>query len=1173
MSARTLPLTARLTLPDVSNAAEVGYGYPSTGAALDAVDFTFWGSYGLASASSSAGVVHLSADLTTVLATYTSESLGLPPGSAQGVAYDRSDDTVWYILKATSTGAYLVHITKDGSLLGSTRLADGKSNGLAYDSLRDQLIISNDNANVSWVDKGTLVKTGKGFTAAGANNDQLSYDATRDELLISAGRNGVSGTVKRYDVSNVDAVLVETITLAGADAIEGIVLYGHDYLVWNDAKTHPGDPAVNGVLIYSGVTGEPTPLGSLLDSSFADEVIGDARVNTLYGGQGNDLLYGLANNDLLDGGSGDDLLDGGAGADGMTGGAGDDIYVVDVMFDQVLELDNDGMDTIVSTVSLTLAANVENLTLKGDAVTASGNMLDNLIIGNGVDNILSGSAGNDTLDGGAGNDTMIGGTGSDSYVVDSSGDVVIEQPNDGADLVRTALTSHVLATNVEDLTYFGAGGFTGTGNAVANTITGGASKDKLDGKSGADTLIGLAGDDSYIVDDVGDLVVEAAGGGADGVVASVTYVLGANIENLTLSGSSAISGLGNDLNNRIKGNAGHNDLFGFEGNDVLDGGNGSDRLYGGSGDDTYYVSREEDKAIEFAGEGRDTVFSDALTFTLDANVENLTLVAVKAITGIGNDDDNVISGNASANTLVGEDGADLLDGKTGADEMIGGSGADTYVVDNAGDRVVEAIGEGGDTVRTSLVSYTLGDGVENLVYTGSSAFSGIGNDDANSIIGGSGNDTLDGQAGADALNGGGGDDTYVVDSAFDDIIDSAGTDIVRTALDALTLAAGLEELVYIGQSDFTGTGNASANSITGGSGADRINGGLGGDVMIGLGGDDRYIVDESADLVIEADANGIDTVETALSAYTIPLNVETLVYMGGGNFIGIGNAAANALYGGLAADLLDGGAGADLMVGGKGNDTYVVDNVGDFITELTERAGGVDTVETTLSAYTLKNGLENLVFTGSGNFVVRGNDAANALTGGNGDDSLDGGGGADQMTGFGGDDVYYVSNAADLVIEAVDQGNDRTVSALVSYTLTSDVEVLQLVGNAATGVGNGGANTLIGNAKANTLDGAAGMDILTGGAGNDTFVFRFGEGDNDRVSDFAGAGALSGDRLQLVGFGENASISQVGSTDSYIIEGSLGSEIIQLLGVFDLNTNTGSNDYYFGGAAPSYFYG
>ncbi|TBY53386.1 calcium-binding protein, partial [Rhizobium leguminosarum bv. viciae] len=301
-------------------------------------------------------------------------------------------------------------------------------------------------------------------------------------------------------------------------------------------------------------------------------------------GTGNSLdntITGGAAIDMLSGGAGNDVLNGGASADTLIGGAGHDTYIVDNAGDIVTEAANAGTDTVRTTLAAhTLAANVENLTYIGTGSFAgTGNLLDNVITGGVGADKLMGAAGNDTLIGGGGSDTMLGGMGDDVYVVDVATDLVIENANEGIDIVHTVLATYSIAalTNVENLTYTGSASFTGTGNALANTITGGAGNDVLNGGAGADTLIGGAGHDTYIVDNAGDIVTEAANEGIDTVRTNLaSYTLGTNVENLTYIGTGAFAGTGNALNNVIVGGSGSNALTGGAGNDILTGGAAAD---------------------------------------------------------------------------------------------------------------------------------------------------------------------------------------------------------------------------------------------------------------------------------------------------------------------------------------------------------------------------------------------------------------------------------------------------------------------------------------------------------------------------------------------------------------------------------------------------------------------
>ena len=390
-----------------------------------------------------------------------------------------------------------------------------------------------------------------------------------------------------------------------------------------------------------------------------DTLIGTSGNDVLDGLAGDDVLRGLAGNDTLIGGAGNDLLDGGLGTDSMTGGTGNDTYVVDAASDVVTESLNSGTDTVQSSITYSLGANVENLTLTGTAaINGTGNALDNVLTGNSAANTLTGGAGNDV------------------YVI-GAGDTVVETANAGLDTVLSDVTT-TLSANVELLVLTGASAINGTGNSLANTLSGNSAGNTLDGGVGADILAGLDGNDTYLVDNAGDLVIELANNGIDTVQSTVTYTLTANVENLTLTGTAAINGTGNILDNVLLGNGANNTLTGGAGNDMFDGGAGNDTMVGGTGNDTYVVTAVGDVVTENANEGTDTVQS-SLAYILGANVENLTLTGTTAINGTGNSSANVMIGNSGANALTGANGNDTLRGGLGNDTVNGGSGNDIFL--------------------------------------------------------------------------------------------------------------------------------------------------------------------------------------------------------------------------------------------------------------------------------------------------------------------------------------------------------------------------------------------------------------------------------------------------------------------------------------------------------------
>ena len=565
---------------------------------------------------------------------------------------------------------------------------------------------------------------------------------------------------------------------------------------------------------------------------------------------------------------------------------------------------------------------------------------DDMAFGLAGNDIFSGLGGNDILNGGDGADTLLGGNGNDNLV--------------------------------------------GGSDASADTLIGG-----LD----ADTMTGGLGNDIYDVDDIGDVVTELASGGTDTIQTALTsYSLAAlaNVENLTFTGTDPVTFTGT-------GNAAANRITGGIGDDRINGAAGVDTMIGGLGNDTYVVSTQLDIISELAGEGSDTVES-AISFSIAAagyaNVENITL------TGTGNVN---ATGSAANNVLLGNSGNNVLSGGVGADSMSGGLGNDTYTVGAVGDVVTEILGQGTDTVQTSLLSYTLGDNVENLAIfagsTGNRTFTG--NALNNTITGNGGSDTLNGGDGIDILNGG----------AANDFLD-------------------------------------------GGLLNDTMNGGL---------GDDTFFVNVSNDVVSELAGvgSGIDTVNSTANTYTITdADVENLTFIGGGNFIGTGNASANTLIGGIGNDtlnglggndILNGGAGNDTMAGGLNNDTYFVDSASDIVTETAVLNSGTDTVNTTLTNYTLGANVENVTFTGVGSFIGNGNGLANAIIGGSNADTLSGAAGIDRLTGNGGNDIMTGGTENDVFVFGTGFGNDQVLDFDADPDLIGGQDLLDLVGLGITG--------------------------------------------------------------------------------------------------------------------------
>lgn len=451
----------------------------------------------------------------------------------------------------------------------------------------------------------------------------------------------------------------------------------------------------------------------LLDMATAVNANGDAGGNWLVGNRYDNVLRGGAGNDILDGwfdshNKFDFVIDTtkATGNDIMYGGVGDDTYRIDSVNDITIEIagTRGGIDTVefngaVATGSYTLLDGVDNLKIVKNLREGVGNNLNNRIFGDSSSNNLIGLYGDDYLDGGTGLDSFAGGYGDDTYVVDNVNEVITEKSGQGSDWVQ----SDKISLDLNNSTWGGSienGRLTGAtsnlnlfGSVVDNTLIGNNGNNILDGREGVDTLQGGLGNDTYVVDTLTDTLVEVANvfdatkgaikdGYIDTIQSSINFSLNSdaykNFENLTLLGNTATTATGNLNNNYLLGNDVANTLTGLDGNDILDGAGGLDTLIGGAGNDTYKLGNDDDKVIETANGGIDTIES---TKTLNlgnfANIENLTLVG-DAAAGIGTKDNNIIIGNNIANTLSGLDGNDTLKGGEGADTLIGGKGADVY---------------------------------------------------------------------------------------------------------------------------------------------------------------------------------------------------------------------------------------------------------------------------------------------------------------------------------------------------------------------------------------------------------------------------------------------------------------------------------------------------------------
>ncbi|GAA0655121.1 VCBS domain-containing protein [Brevundimonas lenta] len=824
---------------------------------------------------------------------------------------------------------------------------------------------------------------------------------------------------------------------------------------------------------------------------------------------------------------------------------------------------------------------------------------------------LQGTAGDDVIDGGAGGDHIWGRAGAD-VLIGGDGVDLLRYDNESSWGGRGISVNVNLATGIATDSYGDTdtiSGFEGAyGTEYDDVLIGSAGNDEfggregndiIDGGAGADMMFGEDGDDVIFVDDQGDLAVEYGGEGTDEVRTTLaSFTLGStaysyNIENLTGLLTTGQTLWGNSSDNAITGGDGDDVLMGWGGADILNGGAGVDTA------DYRYSSAVNVNLGSGSGSGGDAAGD--------------TLIGIENV--IGGSGADTLTGDVNDNILSGGSGNDTLRGGQGLDTLHGGIGDDWYMLNSAGDAndiVVEQVGEGTDTVYTTISGYVLGANIENLVgqfagrqtLTGNDAGNAIrvqngpgvlngegGNDTlegasglvaADALSGGAGNDTLYGWEGGDTLNGDDGDDNMVGGAGDDSFDGGAGVDSVNYLFEGgpagvtVNLGTGVatdtfgstdtlisvERIFATNQTD-TVTGGAGADQVYGYAGDDVLDGAGGDDILIGGTGNDVYVVDSASDMISEAAGDSADVVRTTLATFTLGAtansgNIENLTGLLSTGQTLIGNSGNNIITGGSGDDTLRGGAGADVLIGGLGLDTADYStSTANVNVNLATNTGLQDAAGDTF------NSIEN-VTGGSGWDNITGNAVANVLIGGAGIDSLRGGQGADTLIGGADGDNYWLEAAGDetdvIVEQAGAAGTDSVYTNLAAYTLADNVEALwgtSMTGGVLTGNALGNQIVQLGS-SAVTLNGGDGNDVIyahnTGTFadtlnGGDGIDSLFGYNGDDTLNGGAGQDALYGGR------GNDAFDGGAGyDSVSYDGEGTQGLNV-------DLAAGTGTDAY------------
>lgn len=692
----------------------------------------------------------------------------------------------------------------------------------------------------------------------------------------------------------------------------------------------------------------------LIGSAHDDHLIGDQVGNHLLGGDGNDTLSGNRDPSID---PGENTLDGGS-----------DIDTAQFLFNRA---DYDIIDAGGG------YWRVSNRTPERDGATLITNIeflqfADGVIPAPTGPGPIYGTSRADSLPGTSGADTIYG------YGRDSTTD--LGDTLDGA--------------GGNDIIYGGSGNDTLYGGDDDDHIYGDADDDQLHGDAGADTLEGGAGSDIYFVDSE-DTIVEAADGGATDVIralGSFTLQAGQGIEQLQASEPD------NNFELNLTGNELSQTLIGNNGSNRLDGKGGADIMLGLRGNDTYVVDDAGDTIIESDDPGTDTAES-TIDYELGDDLENLVLQGT-AVNGTGNGLDNDITGNGEAN---------VLDGAGGYDTLQGGGGDDTYIVDSNGDRIVEAVGNGTDTLVAGD-SYVLADGVDVEILT---AKTGTGNID---LTGNGIANTLHGNRGNNRLDGAGGDDTVVFTGKRSDYRVERGPNNSVTITDKRENGDGVDRIFDVEvfkfadrSMDFMGLFNAApsdlslnGNAVEENSRKDQPIGTV--SVQDNSGDTHRFTLLDSAGGRFALDADG-----TLKVADGVRLDYEQAIQHT--ITVQVTDALGESLTKSFTIRVQDapkeaanGSALADVMKSGNGDDSF-------------NGLDGDDRLETGLGNDTLLGGLGNDSLDASdGHDRLSGETGNDSLIGGAGNDVADGGLGNDRLIGGLGKDTLTGGTGRDVFV-------------------------------------------------------------------------------------------------------------------------------------------------------------
>ena len=990
------------------------------------------------------------------------------------------------------------------SFTGVERVIAGNFNDRLSGSGSGQTLVGQGGADTLWGAGGVDILRGGGgadtfiFRETGtANADSVQdFGSGTDKLLLGGSAMSALGAAGNFAAG--DARFKANSTGTATDASDRIVYNTSTRQVFYDADGNGSGAKVLIATLQSGAT--------LVATDIAVEG-GGGGGQVINGTSGNDSLVGGPGNDTINGFAGSDTINGGAGADSMVGGAHADTYFVDNPGDVIVELEDGGFDTVNASLSYTLPAWVNHLTLAGStAINGTGNDLPNGITGNGAPNVLSGREGIDTLDGGGGGDSFL----FNVAPGDANADLVLGFNSgahklilDGNAHAGTGPSGNFAAGDARFWSSASGAAHDADDRVIYNTSTGQLWYDADgNGAGAAQRVATLSGAPALAATDIA--IVNGSGGGGGGQTI-----------NGTAGNDSLVGGPGNDTIN------------GFDGQDTIDGSAGNDTLTGGSGFDFFRFtvapgSANADLIMDFG------FFHDS-EIILDA--------AVHANLGAsGRLEDGDVRFHSAAGASAGHDADDRIVYNTSTGDLWydadgSGSGTAQLIARLQGAPFVTA---GDFTVFNSdnlPPTHQVGtSGPDSLVGgEGNDTLEGLGGNDTlvgglgeDSLLGGAGNDVLDGGAGFDTMDGGFGNDTYHY-TAFDVVVpDPGGLDTLIA--ESATLPDGVENLILRPTfHESGGTGNSLNNLI-------RVESAVPGNILFidGAGGNDTIVGTGDAFLFVEFRGTfGNDSVEGGAEGGVLDFDAGSGVVVdfrtgsatsSAGNVaftgfrIAIGTSLADRLTASDAGNHMMGAEGNDTLIGGAGNDRLIGE-------------GGWDHPSVGTG--------DDSILGGAGNDVIQGNEGNDTLDGGTGDDlfglrvdfedydndTISGGQGIDEI-----DITVDSAIVADLAAGTLTGGDlDGTGSAVFTGIENFTVNASGFVGLGFNDriSGSAVANRLVGGRGEDTLDGRAGNDTLVGGdefepdGDADSFVFSVapGAGNADQIADFASAD----DRIVLDG--------------------------------------------------------